>query len=189
MKIKRFLSLLECILVFCLLTGCGVSGTESKFQDSTSSSKNVSDTNYSSSTNGASTSDNTSNSDTTYIDPQWPTTDEELLSVPEKDRWYKARQQIGSRGTIVGPVIDVSQATGSKGQPIFINIGKNYPDPDRAQVVIWGDRAHDFQDILSEIDHGNAWVSVTGDIVEYNGVVEIDTDETKTKWLTWTDVQ
>lgn len=121
------------------------------------------------------------------INPLWPTENSNLQAIPEKDRWYNARKQIGSRGTIVGPVIDVFQATGSKGQPIFINIGKNYPDSDRAQVVIWGDRASEFADVLNKVDHGNAWVSVTGKISEYNGVVEINTDDTDTKWRTWTD--
>ena len=43
----------------------------------------------------------------TYQDPRWPTTNPELLAIPESDRWYNASSKIGQYGTIAGPVKSV----------------------------------------------------------------------------------
>lgn len=122
------------------------------------------------------------NQEPTYSDPRWPTTDAELLAIPEADRWYNAWKKVDSYGTIAGPVVSVAYLD----DRVMVNVGADYPDPDRAQVVIWAERVSDFEDILGEIDHEDTWVSVSGKISEYDGVAEIDVNESRTKWR-WTD--
>lgn len=121
----------------------------------------------------------------TYSDPRWPTKDARLLSIPEVDRWYNARERIGSYGTIAGPVASVAYLDNR----VIVNIGADYPNPSRAQVVIWPEYVPDFQDILSDIDHGNAWISVTGTISKYDGVAEIDVSDGPTNWGWWREVR
>lgn len=112
------------------------------------------------------------------LDPRWPTTNTALLDVPENDRWYNARKSIGSYGTIVGPVESVADL----GNRVMVNIGADYPDPNRAQIVIWAERREDFRELLSAIDVEGAWVSVSGEIGEYDSVPQIDVNDTRTHW-------
>lgn len=119
------------------------------------------------------------------LDPRWPTTDAELLAIPEEDRWYNAGAHVGSYGTIAGPVASVYQATNSPGMPVFVNIGNAYPNGDRAQVVIWGERVPEFERMLDAIDDGGAWVSVSGYIGSYEGVPQIDVNDSATEWTWW----
>lgn len=117
----------------------------------------------------------------TYSDPRWPTTHPELLAIPEADRWYNSRERVGSHGTIAGPVASVAYLDNR----VMVNIGADYPDPGRAQVVIWAEQVSDFQDILNDIDHGGAWVAVSGQIRAYDGVAEIDVGDGPTDWRWW----
>jgi hypothetical protein len=72
--------------------------------------------------------------------------------------------------------------------PVFVNIGNAYPSSNRAQIIIWGDRVAEFESMLQQIDHGNAWVSVTGYIGSYEGVPQIDVNDGETQWRWWTNV-
>jgi hypothetical protein len=140
---------------------------------------------------GAEEADNTrkasssGNPEPSYSDPLWPTTNTELLAIPEADRWYSARNRINSYGTIAGPVASVAFLDNR----VMVNIGADYPDPSRAQVVVWAERVPEFEDMLDEIDRGNAWISVSGQISEYDGVAEIDVNDSDTEWLWWTGVR
>lgn len=127
----------------------------------------------------------TADPESPYSDPRWPTSNTELMAIPEADRWYNSRRRVGSHGTIVGPVADVDVLD----DRVMVNIGADYPDPDRVQIVIWAERWEDFQDILSEIDVGDPWVSVSGEISEYDGVAEIDVNDSDTEWRWWADVE
>lgn len=120
------------------------------------------------------------------LDPNWPTTNPDLLAIPEADRWYNAGSKVGTYGTIVGPVGSVYQAKNSPGMPVFVNIGNAYPSGSRAQVVIWGERVPEFEEMLNAIDDGGAWVSVTGYIGSYEGVPQIDVNDGYTEWTWWT---
>ena len=120
------------------------------------------------------------------LDPNWPTTNPDLLAIPEADRWYNAGSKVGTYGTIAGPVGSVYQAKNSPGMPVFVNIGNAYPNGNRAQVVIWGERVPEFEEMLNAIDDGGAWVSVTGYIGSYEGVPQIDVNDGYTEWTWWT---
>ena len=119
------------------------------------------------------------------LDPNWPTTNPDLLAIPEADRWYNAGSKVGTYGTIAGPVGSVYQAKNSPGMPVFVNIGNAYPNGNRAQVVIWGERVPEFEEMLDAIDDGGAWVSVTGYIGSYDGVPQIDVNDGYTEWTWW----
>ena len=94
------------------------------------------------------------------------TTQEALL-------WNEAINHIGERATVYGPVISTHYASTSKGQPTFLNIGKPYPDPDRFTVVIWGENRSNFPQ-APEILYANKTLYITGLIIEYKGVAEIE---------------
>lgn len=118
----------------------------------------------------------------TYSDPRWPTTNAEWLAVPEADRWYNAQDSIGTYGTIAGRVASIKVLE----QGVIINVGADYPDHSRAQIVIWAEHWEDFLDFYNSIDSGHTWVSVSGEISEYEGVAEIDVGDSRVTWRTWT---
>lgn len=124
----------------------------------------------------------------TYVDPRWPTTNSQLLAIPEEQRWYNAWGSVETTCTIAGPVIDVYQATNEYGAPIFVNIGADYPDPDCVTLVIWADDEAEFDSTLHDIDHGNAWISVTSYLTTYNGYLQFSTDN-YVEWTYWTEVR
>lgn len=124
----------------------------------------------------------------TYVDPRWPTTNSQLLAIPEEQRWYNAWGSVETTCTIAGPVIDVYQATNEYGAPIFVNIGADYPDPDCVTLVIWADDEAEFDSTLHDIDHGNAWISITSYLTTYNGYLQFSTDN-YVEWTYWTEVR
>lgn len=103
--------------------------------------------------------------------PYWPTTAPELLAIPEEQRWYNARSQIGTNCTIAGPVAEVYQATQSQGMPIFVDIGEPYPSPNRVTLVVWADSLSNFEEMLNEVSQGDAWLSITGYLSSYRTFV------------------
>jgi hypothetical protein len=60
----------------------------------------------------------------------------------------------------------------SNGSPTFLNIGLEYPDPARFQVVIWGEDRARFPDAPEDMYRG-ARIAVTGTVKNYEGVAEI----------------
>lgn len=118
----------------------------------------------------------------TYSDPRWPTNNAEWLAISEADRWYNASGSIGTYGTIAGQVTSVKILE----QGVIINVGADYPNPSRAQIVIWAEDWEEFLDFYNSIDPGYTWVSVSGEISEYDGVAEIDVGDSRVTWRTWT---
>ncbi len=87
--------------------------------------------------------------------------------------WNEAIYHIGERATVYGPVVSTYYANTSRGKPTFLNIGKPYPDPDRFTVIIWGENRSNFPQ-APEILYANKTIYVTGLIVEYKGIAEIE---------------
>lgn len=87
--------------------------------------------------------------------------------------WYEAKDHIGDRATVCGPVVGTHWASGSRGQPTFLNIGKPYPDPGRFTVVIWGENRANFPQPPEDYYLGKT-VHVTGLITEYKGIPQIE---------------
>ena len=90
--------------------------------------------------------------------------------------WDEAKNHIGERAIIYGAVVDAKWASGSKGQPTFLNIGKTYPDPNRFTVVIWIENRDKFSE-APEVYYSGKTIYVTGLITEYKGVVEIEVED------------
>ena len=88
--------------------------------------------------------------------------------------WNEAKNHIGDRLTVYGPVVSTNYAFSSKGSPTFLNIGKNYPDPNRFTVVIWGENRGKFSPPPDISYKGKKRIYVTGLIEEYQGVPEIE---------------
>jgi len=64
-------------------------------------------------------------------------------------------------------------ASGSKGKPTFLNIGKPYPDPNRFTVVIWIQNRGKFPQPPDDYYLGKT-ICVTGLIDEYKGIPQIE---------------
>lgn len=125
----------------------------------------------------------------TYDDPGWPTTNSQLLAVPESQRWYNAAGNVDTKCTIAGPVVNVYQATQSNGMPIFVQIGAKYPDPGCVEIVIWADYLDTgYESLLDDVSSGsNPWISVTGYLSSYQGISQFDTDDGPLTWTIWPD--
>lgn len=93
--------------------------------------------------------------------------------APSAISWDEAKNHIGERTTVYGAVVDAKWASGSKGQPTFLNIGKPYPDPNRFTVVIWIEN-RDKLPKAPEVYYLGKTIYVTGLITEYKGVAQIE---------------
>ena len=90
--------------------------------------------------------------------------------------WDEAKDHIGDRLTVCGPVVDTCWASGSNGKPTFLNIGKPYPDPDRFTVVIWIDYRANFPQPPEDYYLGKS-ICVTGLIEPYKGSPQIEAQQ------------
>lgn len=87
--------------------------------------------------------------------------------------WYEAKNHIGDRATVCGPVVDATWASGSNGKPTFLNLGESYPNPDRFTVIIWIQYRSNFPQAPENYYLGKT-ICVTGLITQYNGIAEIE---------------
>lgn len=98
-------------------------------------------------------------------------------SVPEPDcaeaiAWDEAADHEGSQETVRGPVAGARYAEDVSGQPTFLNVGRDHPDPERFTVVIWGDeRVHFDQD--PEMLFAGQEICVAGEIQMHEGSPQI----------------
>jgi hypothetical protein len=58
--------------------------------------------------------------------------------VPCCFKWQDASGLIGQRTCVCGLVESVIFRADVTGQPTFVNVGRDFPDPARFQLVIWG---------------------------------------------------
>ena len=89
------------------------------------------------------------------------------------DNWYQAKDHIGENATVCGPVMGAVYDVNGEGQPTFINIGNDYPNPDRFTVVIWGKYRSNFPS-PPEIAYQSGTWCFTGTIEMFEGVPEIE---------------
>lgn len=87
--------------------------------------------------------------------------------------WYEAKEHIGERTTVCGPVRSTYYCSSCKGKPTFLNIGEPYPDPDRFTVIIWGENRGNFP-TAPETYYEGKHICVRGLIVPYEDVAEIE---------------
>ncbi|MFC2054279.1 hypothetical protein ACFLV7_08280 [Chloroflexota bacterium] len=125
-------------------------------------------------------------------DADWQTQQDDVESLtlqkevsPEKDNssgqtsdtdqinWNEADGFIGEFVTVCGPVVSAYFATSTNGQPTFLNIGKEYPDPERFTALIWGRNLENFPFNPDEYYFGKT-ICVEGFVEEYKGTLEIE---------------
>jgi DNA/RNA endonuclease YhcR with UshA esterase domain len=87
--------------------------------------------------------------------------------------WDEASQYIGETATVYGEVKGIKYATGSNGEPTFINIGENYPSSSRVTALIWEQYRDNFSPSPENQYYGQT-ICVTGYIDTYDGVVQIE---------------
>ena len=90
---------------------------------------------------------------------------------------------------MVGPVAKVYQATQSNGMPIFVDLGLASDPSDWFTLVIWAeDLDGGLEQMLDAVDHGNAWLEVSGDVYIYEGSPQIQTGHGYIEYRWWTNV-
>lgn len=81
-----------------------------------------------------------------------------------------AKTHVGETQTVCGKVVSTRFASGSKGQPTFLNLDEPYPN-EIFTILIWGDDRARFG--APETVYRDANVCVTGKITTYRGTPEI----------------
>jgi DNA/RNA endonuclease YhcR with UshA esterase domain len=87
--------------------------------------------------------------------------------------WNEAYGYIDEFVTVCGPVVSAYFATSTNGQPTFLNIGKEYPDPERFTALIWGRDLEYFPFNPDQYYFGKT-ICVQGFVEEYKGTLEIE---------------
>ena len=88
----------------------------------------------------------------------------------------EAKDHVGEVRTVCGKVASTHYATGSKGQPTFLNLDEPYPKEDFT-ILIWGSDRAKFG--TPETKYKDARVCVTGKITSYRGKPEVIATEPK----------
>ena len=86
--------------------------------------------------------------------------------------WDKAKEHIGDRTTVCGPVAGTRYGATTRGKPTWLNIGRDYPS-ERFVVIIWGENLGNFPQ-PPEIYYEGKTICVTGLIQEYQGIPQIE---------------
>jgi endonuclease YncB( thermonuclease family) len=94
-------------------------------------------------------------------------------TCPGAISWRDARAHTGVRGTVKGPVVGTLYASGSNRRPTFLNLGYDYPDPERVTVIIWGGNREKFR-VPPEDAYAGKTICVTGLIELYRNLPEIE---------------
>lgn len=98
------------------------------------------------------------------------------LVCPEAISAEHAIKYVGEIRTVQGKVVDGKFASGSGGQPTFLNLCYPYGDARRFTVLIWGEDRQEFIDCvggLPEVILLNSEICVKGLIELYDGIPEI----------------
>ena len=82
----------------------------------------------------------------------------------------QAKSHVGDKTSVCGLVVGSRYASGSRGNPTFINLDKAYPH-EIFTVVIWGSDRQKFGN--PENTYSNKRICVMGKITDYKGVPEI----------------
>ena len=82
----------------------------------------------------------------------------------------EAKDHVGEVRTVCGKVASTHYASGSKGQPTFLNLDEPYPKEDFT-ILIWGSDRAKFG--APETKYKDARVCVTGKITSFRGKPEV----------------
>ena len=82
--------------------------------------------------------------------------------------WDEAANYAGTTQRVCGPFA----GSGNSDNDVFLNLGRDYPDPERFQILIWGIGS------VEPIAIG-ATVCASGEVALYNGVAEMVLESTE----------
>jgi hypothetical protein len=71
-----------------------------------------------------------------------------------------------------GPVVSATYAAASRGQPTFLNVGLDYPNPSRVTIVIWGENRASFAQ-APETTYAGRTICFEGEVTLYQGVRQV----------------
>ncbi len=100
-----------------------------------------------------------------------PTNVRALLTCRGATSWQRASTVVGRVATIQGRVAGTRYAASTSGSPTFLNVGVDYPNPNRLTVLIWGENRAAFG--RPEVRYRGRSVCVRGLVQNYRGVPEI----------------
>lgn len=60
------------------------------------------------------------------------------LNCQNPIRWTEAKNFVGREVYLIGPLLDTKFKPNVTGQPTYIDVGAEYPNPNRLQLVVWG---------------------------------------------------
>jgi endonuclease YncB( thermonuclease family) len=87
--------------------------------------------------------------------------------------WSEARAHVGEVVTVEGPVVSTKYADTQRGEPTYLDLGREYPDPERVTVVIWGRNRERFPQPPEQAFRGKR-IRVTGEVSLYRDVPQIE---------------
>jgi hypothetical protein len=112
------------------------------------------------------------------VAPIAPTKPTEPTVAPTKPTtaidWTEAKANVGKTLTVCGPVAGTFYATGSNGQPTFIDLGFRNPDPKRFTVLIWGRNRVTFPFAPEQEYSGKQRLCAHGTVADFRGVPQIE---------------
>jgi hypothetical protein len=109
------------------------------------------------------------NDSSSPVDPAAPAAPDPLpVAAAEEQpgggvRWNQAVDHAGTTQRVCGPLA----GGGNSDDDVFLNLGLDYPDPDRFQIVVWDVGS------LESID-GGVTLCASGQITLYDGVAQIE---------------
>jgi len=168
-KLKwRFILFLGLILVLIgSAIGCAPSPTEQDLQEAYQTGYNAG---FTEGYNAGLTQSGPAPSPMPPLEPEPPPPPPSAIS------WDKAKDHIGDRTTVCGPVAGTKYGATSNGQPTWLNIGRDYPSSERFVVIIWGENRGNFPQ-PPESYYAGKTICVTGLIQEYQGIAQIEVTE------------
>lgn len=102
-----------------------------------------------------------------------PVAEEPAAACPGSISWREAADHIGERVTVRGRVAGAVYAQDVDGQPTFLNLGRDYPDPGRVTVVIWGRDRGRFPGPPETLYAGRT-ICATGTLELYEDIPELE---------------
>lgn len=102
-----------------------------------------------------------------------PVVEEPAAACPGAISWRDAADHVGERATVRGRVAGTRYAQDVDGQPTFLNLGRDYPDPERVTVVVWGKDRGRFPGPPETVYAGRT-ICATGTLELYEGVPELE---------------
>jgi len=108
--------------------------------------------------------------------PGTPSAPNPLKSPPKQPLgvpWNNAKDHIGERITVCGPVVDTKWARDSEGKPTFLNVGNPSPSSNRFDVIILEQYRTNFPE-PPDIYFSDKFICVNGLITEHEGIPQIE---------------